>query len=168
MLLLGDILKVKYCSRCVLPDSRPLINFNYSTLTCDACLNTASKNKTDWSKRKQLFNDLVENVKHQKKAYDCIIPVSGGKDSTWQVIVALEHGLHPLCVTWKTPARNGLGAENLQNLIQLGVDHIDFSINPKIEKIFTLKTFEKLNNTSFLHFSGNEARWSTVQHGAAR
>lgn len=146
MLLLGDILKVKYCSRCVLPDSRPLINFNYSTLTCDACLNTASKNKTDWSKRKQLFNDLVENVKHQKKAYDCIIPVSGGKDSTWQVIVALEHGLHPLCVTWKTPARNGLGAENLQNLIQLGVDHIDFSINPKIEKIFTLKTFEKLGS----------------------
>ena len=43
----------------------------------------------------------------------------------------------------KTPARNSLGAENLQNLINLGVDHIDFSINPKIERKFTLKTFKK-------------------------
>ena len=145
-LLLGEILKVKYCSKCVLPDTRPQINFDYDALTCDACLNTVSKKKIDWSSRKQHFNDLVENVKRQKKTYDCIIPVSGGKDSTWQVIVALEHGLHPLCVTWKTPARNGIGAENLQNLIQLGVDHIDFSINPIIEKKFTLKTFEKLGS----------------------
>jgi N-acetyl sugar amidotransferase len=139
-------LKIKYCSKCVLPDTRPQINFNYNTLTCDACINTVNKKKIDWSERKQLFASLVKNVKHQKKTYDCIIPVSGGKDSTWQVIVALEYGLHPLCVTWKTPARNNLGDENLQNLIQLGVDHIDFSINPKVEKIFTLKTFEKLGS----------------------
>ena len=99
-------MKVKYCSKCVLPDTRPQINFNYDTSTCDACNNTVSKKEIDWSRRKQLFNDLVENVKLQKKKYDCIIPVSGGKDSTWQVIVALEYGLHPLCVTWKTPARN--------------------------------------------------------------
>ena len=43
LLLLGEILKVKYCSKCVLPDTRPQINFNYDTLTCDACLNTVNK-----------------------------------------------------------------------------------------------------------------------------
>ena len=133
-------MKVKYCSKCVLPNTRPEINFNYDILTCDACLNAVKKNEIDWSNRKQLFNDLVENVKQKKGAYDCIIPVSGGKDSTWQVVVALEHGLHPLCVTWKTPARNELGTENLQNLISLGVDHIDFSINPKVEKVY-IKNF---------------------------
>ncbi len=137
---------IKYCSKCVLPDTRPQINLNYKSLICDACLNTVRKKKVDWSKRKQLFNNLIADVKSKDKEYDCLIPVSGGKDSTWQVIVALEHGLHPLCVTWKTPARNTLGAENLQNLIRLGVDHIDFSINPKIEKIFTLKTFERLGS----------------------
>lgn len=137
---------IKYCSKCVLPDTRPQINLNYKSLICDACLNTVRKKKVDWSKRKQLFNNLIADVKSKDKEYDCLIPVSGGKDSTWQVIVALEHGLHPLCVTWKTPARNNLGAENLQNLIRLGVDHIDFSINPKIEKIFTLKTFERLGS----------------------
>jgi N-acetyl sugar amidotransferase len=139
-------LKIKYCSKCILPNTRPQINFNYDTLTCDACNNTVNKKKIDWSERNQLFKDLVKNVKSKKKTYDCVIPVSGGKDSTWQVILALEHGLHPLCVTWKTPARNKIGAENLQNLIQLGVDHIDFSINPKIEKKFTLKTFEKFGS----------------------
>ena len=139
-------MKIKYCSKCILPNTRPQINFNYDTLTCDACNNTVNKKKIDWSERNQLFKDLVKNVKSKKKTYDCVIPVSGGKDSTWQVIVALEHGLHPLCVTWKTPARNKIGAENLQNLIQLGVDHIDFSINPKIEKKFTLKTFEKFGS----------------------
>ena len=78
-----------------------------------------------------LFRKLVKNIKNKNKKYDCIIPVSGGKDSTWQVVVALEHGLHPLCVTWKTPARNSLGFKNLENLVKLGVDHIDFTINPK-------------------------------------
>ena len=139
-------MKIRYCTKCVLPDTRPQINLNHDTLICDACFNTVEKKKIDWTVRKQLFSELVENVKRQKKQYDCIIPVSGGKDSTWQVVVALEYGLHPLCVTWKTPARNSLGAENLQNLIRLGVDHIDFSINPKIEKKFTLKTFKKLGS----------------------
>mgnify|MGYP001987485615 CR=1 FL=1 len=139
-------MEIKYCHKCVLPNTRPQINFNFETLTCDACSNIILKKKIDWSKRNQLFKDLVKNIKQKKKKYDCIIPVSGGKDSTWQVVVALEHGLHPLCVTWKTPARNKIGSANLQNLIGLGVDHIDFSINPKIEKIFTLKTFEKFGS----------------------
>ncbi len=136
-------MKINYCTKCILPDTRPNINFNYKTSTCDACLNKENKKKIDWSYRKNLFTNLIKDIKIQKKKYDCIIPVSGGKDSTWQVVVALEYGLHPLCVTWKTPARNSLGAENLQNLINLGVDHIDFSINPKIERKFTLKTFKK-------------------------
>ena len=139
-------MKINYCTKCILPDTRPNINFNYNTLTCDACNNRESKKKIDWSLRKDLFIDLVKNIKIQNKKYDCIIPVSGGKDSTWQVVKALEYGLHPLCVTWRTPARNNLGAANLQNLINLGVDHIDFSINPKTEKKFTLKTLKKMGS----------------------
>jgi N-acetyl sugar amidotransferase len=75
-----------------------------------------------------------------------VIPVSGGKDSTWQVITALRWGLRPLAVTWKSPARNRLGEANLQNLIRLGVDQIDFTINPGVEKKFTWKAFEKLGS----------------------
>ena len=43
----------------------------------------------------------------------------------------------------KSPARNKVGQKNLDNLKKLGVDHIDFSINPKVEKYFTLKAFKK-------------------------
>ena len=71
----------------------------------------------DWDNRKKQFEQLVHQAKNKAQQYDCLIPVSGGKDSTWQVIKALEYGLNPLCVTWKTPARNLLGAANLQNLI---------------------------------------------------
>ena len=137
---------ISYCSNCILPDTRPQINFDYNLSICDACLNSKNKKKINWQNRKVLFRKLVTNIKNKKKKYDCIIPVSGGKDSTWQVVVALEHGLHPLCVTWKTPARNSLGFKNLENLVKLGVDHIDFTINPKIEKKFTLKAFKKLGS----------------------
>ena len=85
-------------------------------------------------------------LKKKNKTYDCVIPVSGGKDSTWQVLTALKYGLRPICVTWKTPARNKIGSYNLKNLISLGVEHIDFSINEKVEKYFTFKAFKRFGN----------------------
>ena len=63
--------------------------------------------------------------------------VSGGKDSTWQVITTIIFGLKPLCVTWRSPARNKIGQRNLNNMINLGVDHIDYSINSSREIFYT-------------------------------
>ena len=130
-----------YCKTCILPDTRPNIEFDLEG-NCN-CATREVKNRIDWLDRERKFCDLVSEIKAKNAIYDCIIPVSGGKDSTWQTIKALEYGLNPLCVTWRTPARNSLGYENLQNLISLGVSHIDFSINPATEKKFTLKAFEK-------------------------
>lgn len=107
---------------------------------------TFKKKKVNWQERRANFIKIIKKIKLKKAKYDCLIPVSGGKDSTWQVITALKYKLNPLCVTWKTPARNQIGKENLDNLIKLGVDHIDFTINPKVEKIFVLKSFKKLGN----------------------
>ncbi|KJE37156.1 hypothetical protein UF64_00260 [Thalassospira sp. HJ] len=109
-------------------------------------MSSNEKPKVDWVNREAMFQDLVDEVKEQKRNYDCVIPVSGGKDSTWQVVKALEYGLKPICVTWRTPARNGLGQKNLDNLISLGVDHLDFSVNPKLERKFTLKAFERFGS----------------------
>ena len=135
---------MKYCIKCVLPDTRPNIVIDHS-LICDGCKTSNHKSRDiDWDKREILFIELINKVKNKKSFYDCLIPVSGGKDSTWQVVTALKYGLRPLCITWKTPARNSIGFDNLQNLIGLGVNHIDFSINPIVERMFTLKTFEKI------------------------
>ena len=134
-----------YCSKCVLPSTRPNLNILKSGI-CDACSTSNEKKLINWENRQKDLKKLIKSIKSEDNKYDCIIPVSGGKDSTWQVIKALELGLKPICITWKTPSRNSLGAKNLQNLIDLGVDHIDFSINPKVEKVFTLKTFRKMGS----------------------
>jgi len=130
---------MRYCNNCILPDTRPNLQIMLDGY-CNACHSSRDKkNKIDWHFRNTEFNKLITYVKQKNSSWDCVIPVSGGKDSTWQVIKAIEVGLKPLCVTWKTPGRSNLGQQNLDNLISLGVDHIDFTINPKIEKKFTLE-----------------------------
>jgi len=132
---------LRYCKKCILPDSRPNLTIDENG-NCN-CSFSDDSIKVDWVLREQQFLGIVERIKGMNRPYDCLIPVSGGKDSTWQLIKALEVGLKPLCVTWRTPARNFLGQKNLDNLISLGADHIDVSVNPKIERIFTLRAFER-------------------------
>ena len=137
---------MRYCPRCVLPDSRPRIWFDDEG-NCN-CGTAEIKREIDWCERELAFRDVVASARARGAEYDCVIPVSGGKDSTWQVIKCLEYGLKPLCVTWRSPARNSLGTRNLENLIELGVDHVDFRINPKVEKLFTLKSFVERGATA--------------------
>ena len=131
-----------YCRVCVLPNTRPNLVLDAQGV-CNACRSHATKKTIDWEAREQAFQQVVANAKSYHRSYDCVIPVSGGKDSTWQLVNCLRWGLHPLAVTWRTPARTELGWENLRNLIGLGVDHIDFSVNPKVEKRFIWKAFER-------------------------
>ena len=102
----------------------------------------------DWAAREEEFRRLVAEVKALGRRYDCVIPVSGGKDSTWQVVTALEHGLHPLAVTWRPPGRNEIGRRNLDNLIDVGVDHIDFSVSGRVERKFLLSALERHGTTA--------------------
>ena len=134
--------QIKYCSKCILPNTRPYLEFDANG-KCN-CAEGSGKANIDWTSRYESLVALAKSVKSLKRPYDCVIPVSGGKDSTWQVVTALELGLTPLCVTWRSPARNRLGQKNLDNLISLGVTHFDVSINPVTEQIFTLKSFERL------------------------
>ena len=78
------------------------------------------------------FTSLVSEVKALKRQYDCVIPVSGGKIAPGKLSKRWRTWLNPLCVTWRTPARSDLGERNLRNLVSIGVNHIDFSINPKV------------------------------------
>lgn len=133
---------MRYCSRCVLPDTRPNLELSDEGV-CNACNTTHARSDVDWEAREGQFSRLVESVKSLGLAWDCVVPVSGGKDSTWQVLKCLEYGLRPLCVTWRTPARSALGQRNLDNLIELGVDHFDISINPHIERAFALRTLRR-------------------------
>lgn len=134
---------MKYCAACIIPDTRPGIVIGADGV-CNAC-HEARKQRVavDWKKREKAWKELVHWAKKKRARYDCVIPVSGGKDSTWQTVMALESGLHPLAVTWRSPGRTELGQQNLNNLIGLSVDHIDFTINPTVERAFMLETFKK-------------------------
>ena len=99
---------VRYCRACILPDTRPGLEFD-SAGVCSACrAHGARRQEVDWAARRAQFEELVERVRARGAAYDCLLPVSGGKDSTWQTVKCLELGLRPLAVTWKTPARTAL------------------------------------------------------------
>jgi len=138
---------MRYCAACVIPDTRPHICFDEYGV-CNACRSHATKRQIDWNARKQAFAAVAAHARSRSTGYDCLIPVSGGKDSTWQVVTCLAFGLNPLAVTWKTPARTPIGQKNLDNLVRLGVDHIDYQVNPRVEKKFLRLTFERYGTTA--------------------
>lgn len=138
---------MKYCTRCILPDTRPNLVIEEDGV-CNACRAHGTRPDIDWTQREQLWREVVANAKSRSGGYDCMVPVSGGKDSTWQVVKCLEYGLNPLAVTWKTPARTEIGQRNLDNLVRLGVDHIDYQVNPSVERRFMLKAYERFGSTA--------------------
>jgi N-acetyl sugar amidotransferase len=139
---------MNWCKSCLLPDTRPGIVLSDSG-SCNACSNYKKKElEINWLEREEQFQKIVKNNILRTSSFDCVIPVSGGKDSTWQVVKCLEYGLRPLAVTWKTPARTKIGQKNLDNLVNLGVDHIDWQVNPNAEKVFMLKSLERFGSTA--------------------
>jgi len=143
----GGIRIVEWCIKCILPDTRPNLVLDQKGV-CNACRSHSTKDSIDWKGREKAFRDVALHAKARSKGYDCLIPVSGGKDSTWQVVMCLRYGLNPLAVTWKTPARTAIGIRNLQNLINLGVDHIDYQINPNVEKKFMYLALRRYGSTA--------------------
>jgi N-acetyl sugar amidotransferase len=137
---------MKYCRTCILPHTRPNIRFDEAG-NCN-CATAREKDAIDWGERARLFAEVAAHAKERGRRWDCVVPVSGGKDSTWQVVQCLRHGLRVLAVTWRPPGRTAIGQRNLDNLIQLGVDHIDYSVSPAVEKRFTLRSFEKYGTTA--------------------
>ena len=121
---------IEYCSVCVMPDTRPdttIINGK-----CSACRSYDARDDIDWNKRKEEFLKITGQYRSKSSNWDCIVPVSGGKDSTYQVIKILQLGLNPLCVCATTCDLSDLGRYNLENLRNLGVDLIEVSTNPRV------------------------------------
>ena len=138
-----------WCKKCVLPSTRPNLFIDKKDGICNACKFHQKRKKKYWNKKIIELKKIFFKAKiKSKNNYDCVIPVSGGKDSTWIVLTCLKYGLTPLAVTYHTPGRNNIGRLNLKNLVSLGVDHIDYTINPKVESYLILKTLKKKGSTA--------------------
>ncbi|WP_454021037.1 N-acetyl sugar amidotransferase [Azospirillum sp. Marseille-Q6669] len=140
---------MRYCTRCVLPDTRPGIVIDAEGV-CTACRGHEDKlHRIDWDARRAAWDALVAEAKARSTGYDCIVPVSGGKDSWYQAIRARECGLKVLGVTWRTPARTDIGQRNLDNLIaRVGIDHMDVTLDPAVERRFMIGAFERKGATA--------------------
>lgn len=125
---------IKYCKKCVMPNTKPNLAFDEDGV-CNACRNFENRAEVDWKEREEELKVILQRYKSKDKSnWDCIIPVSGGKDSTYQVIKMLELGMNPLCVTATTCDLSEIGRKNLENIQNLGVDHIQLTSNRIVRK----------------------------------
>ena len=78
---------IKYCRHCVYPETKPDLSLDENGI-CDACRFVDVKDTTNWDLRRKELAEIFEKFKNKDGSnYDCVIPVSGGKDSTFQTYV---------------------------------------------------------------------------------
>jgi len=138
---------MKYCTRCVMPDTRPGLTFN-SEGVCSACQAFDNRKKVDFEARFEELKILCDKYRgsNGSDGFDCMIAVSGGKDSHFQVYILKEVlGMNPLLVTVEDnfPLTDA-GIHNLHNISEaFGCDVISMKPNIKAQKIIMKYTFEK-------------------------
>jgi len=128
--LLGDK-GIKYCSRCCMPETQEGIRFDEMGI-CQACQSSEQKIHINWTEREKQLRSILEEAKSKAgNNYDCIIPISGGKDSTFQIYVLVKvYKMKPLAVTFNHNWYSETGWYNLQNALEkFNVDHIMFTPN---------------------------------------
>lgn len=133
-----------WCSTCLNPSTRPRLEFN-SHGRCSACLWHDLKPSIDWVARQEQLHELLSQAKAQDHDFDCLVPVSGGKDGSYVAHTVRErYGLTPLCVTIRPPLELPVGQRNLLNFVNSGFDHIHLTPNPEIMARINRYGFEKI------------------------
>jgi N-acetyl sugar amidotransferase len=120
-------MKTFRCTNCLNLSTRPRITFDERGW-CNACQWSEEKKDIDWGKRKQELYSLLEGSKNSNGFYDCMVPVSGGKDGSY-VSYQLKHNMNlsPLAVTVRPSLEMDLGKKNLDGFVNSGFDHIHIS-----------------------------------------
>lgn len=160
--------KVKFCKKCVISNQRPsstveFKNNNQKKETieigedgiCNACKYADIKNKTNWRDREGELQKILEKYRSNNGSYDCIVPSSGGKDSSFTAhILKNKYGMNPLSVTWAPNMFTDVGFKNFQNLINIGgIDNILYSPSGSIHRLLTRLAFINLGHPfqPFIH-----------------
>lgn len=123
--------QLRYCIRCCMPETQEGLKFDALGI-CQACQSSEQKIHIDWVEREKSLRAILDNAKSKAgNNYDCIIPISGGKDSTFQLYVLTQiYGMKPLAVTFSHNWFSEVGWYNLYNSLEkFNVDHIMFTPN---------------------------------------
>ncbi|MBN2459959.1 N-acetyl sugar amidotransferase [Candidatus Woesearchaeota archaeon] len=135
-------MEIKYCKKCLMPSSRPRIVFDNEGV-CNACKHAENKyEKINWDTRREEFLKLIEPYRRKDGYWDCVVPWSGGKDSSAIAYrLKFEFGMHPLLVTFSPQLPTEIGNHNREAMIQLGYDHIYFRPDQKIHRHLAKRFF---------------------------
>jgi N-acetyl sugar amidotransferase len=125
-------MKLTRCNTCVMPTTRPDTAFIDGK--CSACVHYEKRIEVDWAQREaELIKILEFGRKFSSGGYDCIVPSSGGKDSTYQVLKLIEYGARPLVVTATTCHLTPLGRKNIDNLARFATT-IEWTVNKDVRR----------------------------------
>lgn len=125
---------IRYCHRCILPETKPDLRIDEQGV-CNACRNYEQRPEKDWDALTRQLKGILDQYRSTDGSnYDCVVPGSGGKDSTFQVIKMLEMGVNPLVVYSHTDKITDIGRRNLENMRMLGVDVLEFKTNPVVRR----------------------------------
>lgn len=151
-----DILKgkpmledVRYCIRCCMPETQEGILFDEMGI-CQACQSSEQKIHINWIEREKQLKKILDEAKMKAgNNYDCILPVSGGKDSTFQMHVLVNvYKMKPLAVTFSHNWFSETGWYNLQNALQeFNVDHIMFTPNRDLINRLAKRSLDGIGDT---------------------
>lgn len=143
----------KYCKKCVMPSTRPGITFNQDGV-CSACQSYENRQYTDWNARWSELETICNKFRGMNgpDGYDCMVAVSGGKDSHFQVyLLKTVMGMNPLLVTVEDNfPMTVAGQHNLKNISEaFGCDVVAMKPNIKAQKSVMKYTFEKYGKPTY-------------------
>jgi N-acetyl sugar amidotransferase len=152
---------VQFCKRCVMSNQRPASIPEFKHMpdrrgaeymnidkdgVCDACRHAEVKDKIDWQTREEELLRLLDKYRRNDGQYDCVVPGSGGKDSSFQAhVLKYKYGMHPLTVTWPPILYTDYGYQNFKNWVEIGgFDNITFKPNGRTHRLLTRVAIQNL------------------------
>jgi N-acetyl sugar amidotransferase len=140
---------MRYCKRCLYPENHPLNIVFDEEGVCSGCRVHEEKDALDWKPRGEKLAQVLEAYRNRSgNNYDCIIPVSGARDSYFIVhTIKNVYGMNPLLVTYNKQYNTAEGVRNLANLrIQFDCDIMTLTVNPETVKKITRATMRKMGS----------------------
>jgi N-acetyl sugar amidotransferase len=153
---------MRYCLRCCYPENtKPAIIFDDDGI-CSGCRAFEDRTDTqvDWVEREKEFSNILEEYKIKARSngakYDCIVPISGGKDSHFQVyILTQKYNIKPLLVTYNHSYNTEVGIRNLNNIVeQFDCDLIRYTTNPNTARKISKYMLQKVGDVTWHYHAG--------------
>ena len=142
---------MEFCQNCFMPDTKPGIEINEEGL-CQACINYKKRKDTDYDKRFEKLKELADKYRRNDGYYDCLIPVSGGKDSHFQVYIMKEVlDMNPLLVMVNDPfSTTQVGKQNKINMQEaFNCDLISLDLSPDVTRRMVRIAFEEFGSPTW-------------------